>query len=156
MTSLISLFLQDNGLLKSQSSTSHVHQCFTTCKSSLVETDLQNTWGIWKQFWRPPWVWHRSSSLTTCLLVSVSYRTSLVAVIVKNPLSNAGDLGSILGSGRSPGENDNSLQYSCLGNSMEPGGLQFTGSQRVGHDSASKQQKVSYKGEATSMPLSGL
>ena len=79
-----------------------------------------------------------------------------MAEIVKNPLSNAGDLGSILGSGRSPGENDNSLQYSCLGNSMEPGGLQFTGSQRVGHDSASKQQKVSYKGEATSMPLSGL
>ena len=33
---------------------------------------------------------------------------------------NAGDLGSILGSGRPPGEgNGNPLQYSCLENSME-------------------------------------
>ena len=35
---------------------------------------------------------------------------------------NAGDLGSIPGSGRSPGEeNGNSLQYSCLENPMERG-----------------------------------
>ena len=35
---------------------------------------------------------------------------------------NAGDLGSILGSGRSPGEgNGNPLQYSCLENSMDGG-----------------------------------
>ena len=37
---------------------------------------------------------------------------------------NAGDLGSIHGSGRSPGEgNGNPLQYSCLENSMteDPG-----------------------------------
>ena len=33
---------------------------------------------------------------------------------------NVGDLGSIPGSGRSPGEgNDNPLQYSCLENPME-------------------------------------
>ena len=37
--------------------------------------------------------------------------------------SNAGDLGSIPGSGRSPGEgNDNPLHYSCLENSMDGGG----------------------------------
>ena len=50
---------------------------------------------------------------------------------------NAGDLGSIPGSGRSPGEgNGNPLQYSCLENSMdeEPGGLQSMGPQRVGHN----------------------
>ena len=36
--------------------------------------------------------------------------------------SNAGDLGSIPGSGRSPGEgNDNPLHYSCLENSMDGG-----------------------------------
>ena len=38
---------------------------------------------------------------------------------------------------RSPGEgNGNPLQYPCLENPMdeEPGGLQSTGSQRVGHD----------------------
>ena len=57
---------------------------------------------------------------------------------VKVSTSNARDLVSIPGSGRSSGEgNGNSLQYSCLENPMdgeEPGGLQSTGSQRVGHD----------------------
>ena len=38
----------------------------------------------------------------------------------KNPSANAGDTGSIPGSGRSPGEgNGNPLQYSCLGNPMD-------------------------------------
>ena len=37
--------------------------------------------------------------------------------VIKNPPANAGDRGSIPGLGRSVGEgNDNSLQYSCLGN----------------------------------------
>ena len=41
---------------------------------------------------------------------------------VKASAWNAGDLGSIPGSGRSPGEgNGNSLQYSCLENPMEGG-----------------------------------
>ena len=36
---------------------------------------------------------------------------------------NAGDLGSIPGSGRSPGEgNGNPLQYSCLENAIMDGG----------------------------------
>ena len=39
---------------------------------------------------------------------------------VKVPPFNAGDLGSIPGSGRSPGEgNGNPLQYSCLENPMD-------------------------------------
>ena len=39
--------------------------------------------------------------------------------MVKNPHVNAGDVGSIPGSGRSPGEgNGYPLQYSCLENSM--------------------------------------
>ena len=42
--------------------------------------------------------------------------------VVKNPLVNAGDMGSIPASGRSPGEdNGNALQYSCLGNAMDRG-----------------------------------
>ena len=45
--------------------------------------------------------------------------------VVKNPLANAGDagdVGSIPGSGRSPGGgNGNPLQYSCLRNSMDRG-----------------------------------
>ena len=41
---------------------------------------------------------------------------------VKNPPANAGDVGSIPGSGRFPGEgNGNPLQYSCLENSMDRG-----------------------------------
>ena len=40
---------------------------------------------------------------------------------------NAGDLGSIPGSGRSPGEgNGNPFQYSCLENSMDGGGSKAT------------------------------
>ena len=40
--------------------------------------------------------------------------------VVKNPLANAGDIGSIPGSGRSLGEgNSNPLQYSFLGNPMD-------------------------------------
>ena len=41
--------------------------------------------------------------------------------------ANAGDMGSIPGSGRSPGEvNGNPLQYSCLGNPMDRGTWQVT------------------------------
>ena len=42
--------------------------------------------------------------------------------MVKNPPANAGDVGLIPGSGRSPGEgNGNPLQHSCLRNSMDRG-----------------------------------
>ena len=45
----------------------------------------------------------------------------------KESAYNAGDLGLILGLGRSPGEgNDNPLQYSCLGNPMDIGAWQAT------------------------------
>ena len=41
---------------------------------------------------------------------------------VKNPLANAGDMGSIPASERSFGEgNDNPFQYSCPGNPMDRG-----------------------------------
>ena len=40
--------------------------------------------------------------------------------VVKNPLANAGDMGSIPGLGISTGErNGNPLQCSCLGNPMD-------------------------------------
>ena len=42
--------------------------------------------------------------------------------MVKSSVYNAGDLGLVPGSGRSPGEgNGNPLQYSCLENSMDRG-----------------------------------
>ena len=54
---------------------------------------------------------------------------------------NAGDLGSIPGMGRSPGEGNGSpLQYSCLENPMDKGAWQATihGVTRVRHDLATK------------------
>ena len=59
----------------------------------------------------------------------------------KESASDAGDPGSIPGSGRSPGEgNGNPLQYSCLENPMNRGAWQATGHgiARVGHDLATK------------------
>ena len=45
----------------------------------------------------------------------------------KESTSNAGDLGSVSGSGRSPGEeNGYPLQYSCLENSMDRGAWRAT------------------------------
>ena len=42
--------------------------------------------------------------------------------MVKNPTANEGDMGSILGFGRSPGKgNGYPLQYSCLENPMDRG-----------------------------------
>ena len=50
---------------------------------------------------------------------------SQVALVVKNPPANAGDArdaGSIPGLGRSHwGGQENPLQYSCLGSSVDPG-----------------------------------
>ena len=47
---------------------------------------------------------------------------SLVAQTVKASSCNVGDLGSVSGLGRSPGEGDgNSLQYCCLENPMDGG-----------------------------------
>ena len=52
-------------------------------------------------------------------------QASQVALVVKNPPANAGDIrdvGSIPGSGRSPGGGlGNPLQYSCLENPMDRG-----------------------------------
>ena len=47
--------------------------------------------------------------------------------MVKIPPANVGDVGSIPGLGRSPGEgNGNPLQYYCLGNPMDRGAWQAT------------------------------
>ena len=59
----------------------------------------------------------------------------------KESACNAGDLGSIPGLGRSPGEGSgNPRQYSCLENPMDRGAWWATvhGVTRVGHDLATK------------------
>lgn len=64
--------------------------------------------------------------------------------MAKSPPADAGDvrdLGSIPGSGKSPGEgNGNPLRYSFLGNPMERGTWQASVHRvtRVGHDLANK------------------
>ena len=67
-----------------------------------------------------------SSSLTAVFLQEftgeLGERASQVALVVKNPPANAGDMGLIPGLGRSPGGgHGNPLQYSCLENPMDKG-----------------------------------
>ena len=57
----------------------------------------------------------------------MEYWASQVALVVKNPPANAGDLGSIPGLGRSlGGGHGNPLQYSCLENAMDTGAWTVT------------------------------
>ena len=73
----------------------------------------------------------------------------------KESACNAGDLGSISGSGRSPGEgNGNPLQYSHLENFIdrEACWLQSMGSQRVGHDWVSNPFKKEICSEKSTGP----
>ena len=61
--------------------------------------------------------------------------------VSKESACNAGDLGSIPGSGRSPKEgNSNPLQYSCLENPVDRGAWRATvhGVTGVGHDLVTK------------------
>ena len=62
--------------------------------------------------------------------------------VVKNLPANSGDVGSVPGSERSPGEgNGNPLQYSRLENPMDRGGLPSVGLQRIKHDLVIKEQQ---------------
>ena len=61
----------------------------------------------------------RSSKSTCSIGVSIGF---LGDSVVKNPPTNAGDLGSVPGLGKSPrGGKGNPLQYSCLENPMDRG-----------------------------------
>ena len=75
-------------------------------------------------------------SYNFCCLVGFSPSS-----VGKESACNAGDLGSIPGSGRFPGEgNGNPLQYPCLENPMDRGAWWATvhGVARVGHDVVTK------------------
>ena len=80
-----------------------------------------------------------SESLVTQMRPNLTYQVSFPGSSDgKESACNAGDLGSIPGSGRSPGKgNGNPLQSSCLGNSMDRRASwahESVRSQRVGHD----------------------
>ena len=64
-----------------------------------------------------------SSCLLLFLILPVSSTLGFLGVsVVKNPPSNAVDVGSVPGLEKSPGEgNGNPFQYSCLGNPMDRG-----------------------------------
>ena len=74
------------------------------------------------------------------IILHLTTGASQVALVVKNPPANAGDIrvvGSVSGLGRSPGgEHHNPLQYSFLENPMDKGAWWAIvhGSQRVRHD----------------------
>ena len=70
--------------------------------------------------------------------------------VVKNSPANAGDAGSILGSGKSPREgNGNPLQCSCPVNPMDRGAWRAWGSNSVGHDLATEQQQTPSPGSSS-------
>ena len=65
---------------------------------------------------------HINFTLKLFSLVYMVYMDFAGVAPVKNPPANAGDPGSIPGSGRSSGDgNGNPLQYSCLENPMDKG-----------------------------------
>ena len=80
-----------------------------------------------------PCKWEAKGSWSSIL---ISDKIDVTIKTIKASACNKGDLGLIPGSGRSPGEgNGNPLQYYWkIPRMEEPGRLQSTGSQRVGHD----------------------
>ena len=77
--------------------------------------------------------------------------------VIKNPPANAGNMGLIPGSGRSPGEeNSNPLHYSCLGNLMDREAWRAAihgVSKRVKHYLVTKQQIETYTVEVNASLL---
>ena len=78
----------------------------------------------------------------------------------KSSTYSAGDLGSIPGLGRSPGEgNGNPLQYSCLENPMDRGAWRATyspwGRKRVRHNLATKPPEL-FRSKIQSISVMGL
>ena len=106
-----------------------------------IETDVENKYMDTKQG-RGEMNWEIGMNIYTLLrlrtkqvtnenlLYSTGFPYSSVGKdppAVQESTCNAGDLGSILGLGRSPGEgNGNPLQCSCLGNPMDRGVWQAT------------------------------
>ena len=72
-------------------------------------------------------LWSRNSSNTHFSIVITEVSGFLGGSDSRMSVLNVGDLGSIPGSGRSPGEgHGNTLQYSCLENPMDRGAWRAT------------------------------
>ena len=76
-------------------------------------------------FWN--YLKHLSPSIRAIRICELARKGFPAGSVVKNRPANAGDVGSIPGSGRSPeGGHGNPLQYSCLGNPMDRGAWRAT------------------------------
>ena len=118
---------------------SQVKLCLLTTELILLKGGLHV---LWKE--ECPWVGYYLESLTWILFSMLSWYSQSTRVytrgqqtfqrgteeylgvpgglVVKNPPANTGDMSSIPGSERCPGEgHGNPLQYSCLGNPMGRG-----------------------------------
>ena len=103
------------------------------------EDNRRNSWSFWDSGWLER-AWHsqETSSTDDKVILMSGHQIPSESLIffskkihlflyrasweVKASACNVGDLGSIPGSGRSPGEgNGNPLQYSCLENHMDRG-----------------------------------
>ena len=102
-------------------------------------------WGSQTAIFRSGRKTSKATSTYDCVIGTVTRGATAQQLLLKHLIKkknkeyacSAGDLDSISGSGRPPGERSgNPLQCSCLENPMaeEPGGLQSMGSQNVIHD----------------------
>ena len=90
------------------------------------QSQTENNWKLWKRTMRRDFF---PQQIFTCIIKAMLSCTVAYLVLGfpggsdgKASVYNAGDLGSIPGLGRSPGEgNGNPLQYSCLENPMDRG-----------------------------------
>ena len=107
---------------------------------------------VYKVKRRPALALHPALS-SNSMSVSLNYQGCPAGSGGKESACNAGDLHSIPGSGRSPGEgHGDQLQYSCLENPMARGAWQGTvhGSQRVGQDWATNTHSLSHTNSSRS------
>ena len=119
-----------------------VFLCGPTHSAKLCFWNSSSRDGYIRQSWALAWLTYTASSKDPDVPWNTKQKYSMASnrlcSVVTNPPASAGDMGSIPGSGRSPGGgNGNPLQYSCLGNNPwteEPGRLQPMGSQRVRHN----------------------
>ena len=95
--------------------------------STAIIIGIYNALLVLMVFFSPPKMWTCLHYFPIDLLswFKLEYWASQVVLVVKNLPANAGDIGSIPESGRSPGGgNGNLLQCSCLENFMDRGAWQ--------------------------------
>ena len=97
----------------------HLYKQLGECNGNPLQCScLENPWdrGAW---WASIYGVAQSDLAAAAAVAATIFQGFPGGLVVKNLPANTGDVGLILGLGRSPGEgNGNPLQYSCLGNPM--------------------------------------